>query len=317
MQRLLTFFICSAAAGCVVDASTADDAIVAQSILPGQFIIQQAVASNPPSARGGAALFDGEYDLVASKLYIGADGNPAAVQATFLTARLVLSHGQIQVTTTRDGATTRQAGSLVFCGAGMAITSTSWPTTGTTRAVSFTTHGDTLEIFDQDTIDTYNLRPGTRAGIEHPATGAACKQAPGVCGGLANVGPWVTEQNVVAAAPVGRAGNLVLEIPYVMTSDVYYNGASPSGSRDKITLVAHADTTFEFVQDVDQGGAARLSGTYTTVGNALTFNITCSPFGAFPLPFTYDARLGVLQTIEPGGPNHDTGTECMTYHAAK
>ena len=321
MQRLLTVFLCSGLLGCTVDASNSDDGIVAQSILRtilrGQLVSPLIIDADPPSARGGDALIDGEYDLVASKVFIGRTGDPSSVPASFVTQRLVLDRGLVKLITVSDGATTTETATLAFCGAGLAFTYTSWPTAGTTRALGFGAHGDTLEIYDQNVVNTYQLRAGTRSGIEHAAVGAACKQAPGVCGGLTNVGAWVREQSTAAAAPVATAGELLLETPYVMESDVYYNGAPRSGIRDKVTLVAHADSTFEFVQDLDHQGTTRLSGTFITIGNALTFNISCSPFGTFPLPFTYNARQGILQTLQPGGANHDIGTECMTYHAVK
>jgi len=317
MQRLLTVFLCSGLLGCIVDTGSADDGIVAQSLLRAHLVVPQIIDANPPGARGGDVLIDGEYDLVERKLFIGRTGNPSAVPVSFVTERLVLGRGQIKFTTMTDGATTTVAASLTFCGAGLALTYTNWPTTGTTRAFGFGARGDTLELYDQNVVSTYRLRAGTQSGIEYPAAGAACKQAPGVCGGLATVGAWVTEKTVAAAPPVGTAGKLVLETPYVMESDVYYNGAPPSGRRDRASLVAHADQTFELVQEVDLRGATRLSGTYTTVGNALTLHVTCSPVGAVSLPLTFSAWPGTLQTLQPGGSNHDTGAECMTYHAVK
>lgn len=318
MQRLLsTMFLCTAFVACVDESAPVGEQTAAEQVTAGQPVLAQAVADDPPSSGGGDALIDGAYDLIASTIYIGPGGDPSSVPATFVSERMILDDGQIKLTTTRDGATTTQTGAVTFCGAGLGLTYTSGPNAGTTGALGFTARGDKLEIYNQNTVSTYKLRAGTATGLERAATGAACKQAPGVCGGLPNIDAWVVEQSTAGTAPVGTAGALRLETAYVMESDVYYNGAPPSGARDKITLIAHADTTFEFVQEIDHQGAARLAGTYTTIGNVLTFNITCSPFGAFPLPFTYNARLGALQTIQPGGANHDTGTECMTYHAVK
>jgi hypothetical protein len=296
-------------------ASAIDEATAAQAVLPGQPVIAQVITDDPPSARGGVSLVDGNYDLVATKIYIGPSGDPSTVPTTITTERVILDGGQLKSTATRNGVTTTEVASLTFCGAGLGLTYTSGPRAGTTAALSFNANGDTLEIFNQNTVSTYTLRAGSSTGVEHAAIGAACKQAAGVCGGLAHNGTWVVEQTAIATAPVGVGGSVLLNRPYRMISDVYYNGAPPNGSRDKITLIMHPDTTFEFVEDIDHQGALRLSGTYTTVGNALTFNITCSPFGGFPLPFTYNAHDDVLQTIQPGGANHDTGTECMTYRA--
>jgi len=309
-------FLCTSLVACVDD-SAVDDTTAVQGLQAGHSVVTQVVADDPPSSRGGDVLIDGTYDLVSSKIYIGPGGDPGSVPATVVTERLILAGGRAKITTTRDGATTTAIASLAFCGAGLGLTYTSGPDTGTTRALGFTARGDGLQTYDQNVVRAYKLVGGTSTGVEHPATGAACKQAPGVCGGLRIADSWVVEQSVIGTAPVGTGGAVLLDTPYVMESDVYYNGATPSGNRDKITLVMHGDTTFEFVSEIDHQGASRLAGTYTTVGNALTFNITCSPFGPFPLPFTYNAQQGLMQTIQPGGANHDTGTECMTYHAVK
>jgi len=316
-RAFLPIALCTSFTACNSDSRSPDEHAAAQAALSGPAVSLQVVADDPPSLSGGAVLVDGVYDLVANKVYVGPGGDTSSVPRTLVAERLIIDGGKIKFVATQKGETTSALASLTFCGAGLGLTFTSGPNTGMTRALGFRAEGDELEILDQNQARTYVVRTGTEMGVEQPATGAACKQAPGVCGGLANIGPWVVEQSATADAPVGTGGALLLDTPYVMNSDVYYNDAPPSGSRDKITLVVHADTTFEFVSEIDHEGALRLSGTYTTVGNLLTFNVTCSPFGAVPLPFNYNAQRGLLQTIQTGGPNHDTGTECMTYHAVK
>src|SRR6185436_3090914 len=149
---------------------------------------------------------------------IGPGGDPTTVPRTVVTQRLTIDDGRVKFTTTRDGATTTETATLTFCGAGLGLTYVDGPSAGTTRALGFDAAGRTLEILDANHASTYRLVVGTQTGIERPATGAACKQAPGVCGGLANVGPWVVEQSVIATAPVGTGGALQLETPYVMES---------------------------------------------------------------------------------------------------
>ena len=318
MQRtLLTLALCTSFTACKTDSRNIDEHTAARTARPGQPVLVQAVADDPPSLGGGAVVVDGEYDLVATKVYVGPAGDPSSVPRTTVAERLIIDGGKIKFVTTNNGVTSSALAAMTFCGAGLGLSFTSGPNAGMTRALGFRAEGDELVMLDQNQARTYVVRTGTETGIEQPATGAACKQAPGVCGGLTNLAPWVVEQSASAQPPIGTGGRLLLDTPYVMESDVYYNDAPPSGSRDKITLVVHADATFEFVSEIDHEGALRLSGTYTTAGNLLTFNVTCSPFGAVPLPFNYNAQRGVLQTIQPGGPNHDTGTECMTYHAVK
>jgi len=316
-RTVLSLALCTSLAACNNDSRSTDEQTAIQAVLPGQPVMLQVVADDPPSLTGGAVLVDGVYDLVANKTFIGPGGDTSSVPRTFVAERLIVAGGKIKFVMTQKAITTTAVASLTFCGAGLGLTFTSGPSAGMTRALGFRAEGDELEIVDQNQARTYVVRTGTETGVEQPATGAACKQTPGVCGGLANLGPWVVEQSAIAETPVGAGGTLRLDTPYVMASDAYYNDAPPSGSRDKITLIAHADKTFEFVSEIDHEGALRLSGTYTTVGNLLTFNVTCSPFGAVPLPFNYTAQRGVLQTIQTGGPNHDTGTECMTYHAVQ
>ena len=183
MQRaFLSTVLCLSVSACIGDSRAA------QPMLPAQSVVLQPVAESTPSARGAVVLADGQYDLVASKVYIGAGGDARSVPRLSVAERLSVQGGKIQFFTKQDGAITNTLASLTFCGAELSMTFTSGPSVGITRVVGFSGEGDAIEIVDQNQVRTYVLRTGTESGVERPVFGVACKSMPGAREGLASAG---------------------------------------------------------------------------------------------------------------------------------
>ena len=139
-------------------------------------------------SRGGAVLVDGQYDLVASRVYIGAGGDVRSVPRASVAERLSIQGGRIQFFTMQNGETTNALASLTFCGAELGLTFASGPNVGTTRALGFSGDGDAIEILDQNQARTYVLRTGTESGAERPVFATACRPVPRAREGLAHAG---------------------------------------------------------------------------------------------------------------------------------
>jgi len=174
MQRSFsTIALCLSLSACIAD-SRADNEEAPS--LPVHAVTQQVVSDELPSSYSGTVLVDGEYDLVASKLYVGRGGDAGALPRTPVAERLVIRGGKIKFFTMQNGATVSAQASLTFCGGGLSLSFTAGPSAGTQRVVGVNTDGDSLEIHDQRQARTYVLRTGTATGVEQLASAAACKQ---------------------------------------------------------------------------------------------------------------------------------------------
>lgn len=132
-----------------------------------------------------------------------------------------------------------------------------------------------------------------------PSTSSAPADGSSTCNAITNVAP-IVGKTTHAGPPPAMTGGTVMDGTYVLTAMDKYNGTTGSNTHQETWIFSAGQVQIVAV-DSSMSGEIRAAGTYATVGNGMTLNLTCPTSTSVMNPYTASATQLLL--VNANDPN--------------